>query len=302
MYLVTELSTAPEQMFKMLDGRSAAVTKAATMDIAVIWDLFTHYIATSQILGIDMDFAGQLRSARDRLQPYQVGARGQLQEWAEDLQEEEVQHRHASHLFGVHPGEQITAETCPELINAARQSLEIRGDVGTGWSLAWKINLWARLRDGNRAHLFIKRLLTLVDDTEVAMHNSGGVYLNLFDSHPPFQIDGNFGYTAGVVEMLLQNHSNVIDLLPALPAAWPGGMISGLRARCGFEIDLVWEHEHLLRADIKSLNGNSCRVHTDGKFVIKSDQGDIVQQTKSGGVIEFETTPGRVYTLIYTKV
>lgn len=164
-------------MFISVDGRSkAAVTKAATMDMAIIWDLFTHCIAASEILEIDEGFAGQLRAARGHLSPYRIGARSQLQEWAEDLQEDEVQHRHVSHVFGLHPGTQITPQTNSELTKAVRQTLEIRGDVGTGWSLAWKINIWARLGDGNRTYSFIKRLLALVEDTGVEMYNSGGVY------------------------------------------------------------------------------------------------------------------------------
>lgn len=296
-YLVTAPSTSPELMFKTPDGRSAAVTKAATMDMAVIWDLFTHCILASEILGIDSDFASQLRSARDRLYPYKIGSRGQLQEWADDLQEEEVQHRHVSHLFGVYPGAQITPEASPELVKAVRQSLEIRGDVGTGWSLAWKINLWARLRDGDRAHRFIKRLLTLVEDSKVDMHNAGGVYLNLFDAHPPFQIDGNFGYTAGVAEMLMQSHSDVIHLLPALPTAWPGGMVRGLRARGGFEININWQGQQLTAVEITSYLGKLCRVRATIPLIVTAQGSAVIIREVEPSVIEFETEPGGRYQL-----
>ncbi|MBD0381852.1 glycosyl hydrolase family 95 catalytic domain-containing protein [Paenibacillus sedimenti] len=222
--------------------------------------MFTNCIQAAETLGIDDPFRKELEQVRSRLLPYRIGKYGQLQEWFLDFEDQEVHHRHVSHLFGVYPGRQLHQEASLELFEAAQRSLERRGDEGTGWSLAWKLNLWARFGDGNRALHLISNLLRLVHEDKASVAG-GGFYPNLFDAHPPFQIDGNFGFTAGVVEILLQSHPGVIRFLPALPEAWDSGMVRGLRARDGFEIQLCWEKCTLASAEIQSKLGRPYRLY-----------------------------------------
>jgi len=236
------------------------------MDHQIIRDLFTNCIDACRTLRIDTQFCKTLIAKRKRIAPHQIGRLGQLQEWLEDADDPENTHRHVSHLWGLHPGKEITPEKTPDLFEAAKKSLEFRTDEGTGWSMGWKLNFWARFRDGDRAHTILQRQLRLVGETGTKM-KGGGTYPNLFDAHPPFQIDGNFGATAGIAELLLQNHTGDIHLLPALPTAWPSGKIEGLRARGGVELDITWHNGHLTQAILYATKTGVQTVRYRDKFL-----------------------------------
>lgn len=338
-YLVTNPSTSPENIFK-IEGKEYEVSKATTMDMGIIKELFTDCIAASKALGMDADFRAELEKAKAKLYPFNIGRYGQLQEWFNDVDDPKDSHRHLSHLFALYPGNQITVYHTPELAAAAKQSLLHRGDLSTGWSMAWKINWWARLQDGNHALKILKAGLTLIDPakttepqkgpsasmaqlTNVQM-SGGGTYPNLFDAHPPFQIDGNFGATAGMTEMLLQSNTDELSLLPALPDDWEKGSIKGIKARGNFRVDMSWADGKLSKALIYSGSGGNCRLRTTvpvkvNAVVAKPAKGPNPNllnvwpekpeyhknenaklqglDLKKSYVIDFETEKGKTYTI-----
>lgn len=293
--LVTAPSTSPENKFFDKNGVQQGVSIATTMDMSIIRDLFSNTIAAADVLGIDKAFRDTLIAKKAKLYPLKIGENGGIQEWYKDFKETDPLHRHASHLFGLYPGYEISDQT-PDFFAAARKSLELRTDLGTGWSKGWKINWWARLKDGDHAYKLIRGLLNYVDATE-GNGRQGGTYANFFDAHPPFQIDGNFAGTAGMAEMLVQSHLGYIDLLPALPKVWTEGKISGLRARGGFELTLTWKDGGMQHSEILSTLGNTCIVQAPVRFKIKGINKSP-EKVAGGYRLEFSTLRGGKYLLI----
>ncbi|MDQ6479756.1 glycoside hydrolase family 95 protein [Dyadobacter sp. LHD-138] len=252
-YLVSSPSYSPEH---------GGISTGASMDHQIAWDVLSNTILASKVLKTDAEFASQAQKIKDQIQPPQIGRWGQLQEWNEDVDDSTNKHRHVSHLFALHPGHQISLTETPAFAKAAKVTLNARGDEGTGWSLAWKVNFWARLQDGNRAYSLFKSILRPVGDKTENMMNGGGSYSNLLCAHPPFQLDGNMGSTAGVAEMLLQSQAGVIELLPALPDTWPTGAVKGLKARGNVTVDQQWKAGKLVSVTLTA--GDS------GKQTLKS--------------------------------
>lgn len=280
--LLTNPSTSPENRFVTADGKPCSVSMGSAMDMSLIRELFEHCLKAVQILGTDSEFKEQLENALSRLSPLKVSKDGRLQEWHEDFTESEPGHRHVSHLYGLYPGELINERDTPDLLEASRLSLQKRiasGGGHTGWSCAWLINLYARLKDGEAAYGFVRTLL------------SRSAYPNLFDAHPPFQIDGNFGAAAGIAEMLLQSHLGEISLLPALPASWKNGSVKGLKARGGYVVDIQWQDYELISARISASRDGVCSLNYQRQLKIQQPDGTVIPagfpvQLKAGEVYE----------------
>jgi alpha-L-fucosidase 2 len=256
-FLVSSPSYSPEH---------GGISRGASMDHQLAWDLLNNCIQACEALEVDEEFKNEAITKRDKIFPPTIGKWGQLQEWKEDVDDPNNKHRHVSHLLALHPGKQITVENTPKLADAAKVSLNARGDDGTGWSLAWKVNFWARLKDGDRAYKLFKRLLRPTGDKGTNMADGGGSYSNLLCAHPPFQLDGNMGGCAGIAELLLQTHTGTIELLPALPGEWENGYVKGLKARGGFEVNMEWKNGQLTGCQILGKKGTAGRYKYGTSF------------------------------------
>ena len=265
--LITAPCTSPEADYITDKGYRGSSFYGGTADLAIIRELFKNTIKGAKALGIDSDYQQQLQAALNRLRPYHIGKRGNLMEWYHDWDDQDWHHRHQSHLLGLYPFHQISVAKTPELAAAATKTLEIKGDNSTGWSTGWRINLWARLHRADKAYQIYRKLLTYVSPEvyKDSKHHSGGTYPNLFDAHPPFQIDGNFGGTAGVCEMLMQCDGETMNLLPALPQEWQAGEIRGLKARGNYGVSLAWNKGKLTQATINSKNEGNLTILYNGK-------------------------------------
>lgn len=259
-YLVTAPTTSPENGYRMPNGNVVNICAGSTMDNQIVRELFTNTIEAATILDVDSAFRRELADKRSRLMPTTIGKDGRIMEWLEPFEEAEPTHRHVSHLYGLYPGNEISVQYTPELAEAARKTLEVRGDQSTGWSMAWKINFWARLHDGDHAYKLLGDLLRPCVDRSTNMTNGGGSYPNLFCAHPPFQIDGNFGGCAGIAEMLVQSQTGCIELLPALPSAWQTGSFKGLKVQGGGEVSAKWAEGRLTEAGLKATVPGTFRI------------------------------------------
>jgi alpha-L-fucosidase 2 len=303
-YLITSPSVSPENVFITKQG-FAEVSMASTMDMTLIRELFSNVVEASKILSIDPDFTKELQQKLPKLYPFKIGRNGDLQEWFSDFEAKDPKHRHLSHLYALYPGNDISISATPQLAEAAKVSLDLHGDEGAGWSKAWKINLRARLHDGEKAYSLLRELLHYSSDfnsgsassPEAASIGSGGTYPNLFCAGPPFQIDGNFGGTAGIVEMLLQSQHDEIHILPAIPNAWGSGSYSGLKARNAFEVSVSWKNHNAQLVKIKSIVGNKCTLRSSNKLFFK-DTNQFSMPSGKEFLLVFETQPGKEYTII----
>jgi alpha-L-fucosidase 2 len=271
-YMVTLPSSSPENSFLMPDGsgRHASICIGATIDNQIMHELFANVIIASETLGIDTDFRNQLKKRLTEIPPAGIISKdGRIQEWLEDYKETEPTHRHISHLYGVYPAAEITADGTPKLAEAAKKTLNVRGDDGPSWSIAYKLLFWARLHDGNRAFKLFHEMMKPVTGTGINYSAGGGIYPNLLSAGPPFQIDGNFGACAGIAEMLIQSHEGYINLLPAIPDSWKAsGSLKGLKARGNFTVDMQWKDGRIIRYKITSPQTKKIKVKVNG--VIKT--------------------------------